>query len=134
MSALSKLFLGQKSKDSRETLAKELLTKTDLYTKTDIPKPLALAIADALALTQLPPKLRNAQLKSIFPEMDITDFKMKHLTSGMVMSIILYFYRVNAISKNRKSRGEFVTALQQTQFESDVAKRRVEKMFGLQQE
>jgi hypothetical protein len=130
MSVLGKL-IGQRPRDTRETLAKELLTKSDLFTKTDIPKPLALAVADTLSLYFMPKRLRNKQLQEIFRELDIDETTIRKLTPGQLMWTILYFYRINAISKNRKSRGEFVTALQQAEYESDVAKRRIEKMFGL---
>jgi hypothetical protein len=51
-----------------------------------------------------------------------------------MLGYLLYWYRINQVSRGRKSRGEFVSALQQTEFAADKAARRVERLFGLSQE
>ncbi len=133
MSAISKIFLGPRKQESRETLARELLTRDHLFTKTELARPLAMAVADSLAMLLAPPKFRNVLLKDANPNHP-DEAKLEELTPGELLNYILYMNRINAISKGRKSRGEFVSALQQTEFAADKAARRVERLFGLSQE
>ena len=133
MSAISKIFLGPRKQESRETLARELLTRDNLYTKTDLARPLAMAVADSVAMLFSPTALRNKLLRDVNPDHK-DEAKLEELTDGELLNYILYMDRINAISRGRKSRGEFVSALQQTEFAADKAARRVERLFGLSQE
>lgn len=133
MSAISKIFLGPRKQESRETLARELLTRDNLPTKTQIHRPLAVAVADTLAMLLAPTKLRNAMIKESNPDHK-DEAALEDMTDGELLGYLLYWYRINQVSKDRKSRGEFVSALQQTEFAADKAARRVERLFGLSQE
>jgi hypothetical protein len=133
MSAISKIFLGPRKQESRETLARELLTRDNLPTKTQIARPLAVAVADTLAMLLAPTKLRNAMIKESNPDHK-EEAALEDMTDGELLGYLLYWYRINQVSKDRKSRGEFVSALQQTEFAADKAARRVERLFGLSQE
>ncbi len=133
MSALGRLFQGSKKADSRETLAKELLTKDNLATKTDIPKPLQMSIADTVAMWISDPATRNKMLKDANPSF-VESNKLSDLKAGDILSYLLYWVRINRISYGRMSRGEFVKAITQTEFESDRTAKRLEKLFGMHTE
>lgn len=133
MSAISKIFLGPRKQESRETLARELLTRDNLPTKTELSRPLAVAVADTLAMLLAPTKLRNAMIKESNPDHK-EEAALEDMTDGELLGYLLYWYRINQVSRGRKSRGEFVSALQQTEFAADKAARRVERLFGLSQE
>lgn len=100
---------------------------------TEIARPLAVAVADTLAMLLAPTKLRNAMIKESNPDHK-EEAALEDMTDGELLGYLLYWYRINQVSKDRKSRGEFVSALQQTEFAADKAARRVERLFGLSQE
>jgi hypothetical protein len=132
-SLLGKLFQGTRGKDTRESLAKELFTKDNLDTKADIPRPLALGIADAWAIYNLPMELRNKMIREAIPDWPL-DAPRAAITPGVLELVMLYRYRVNTVPRNRKARGEFLKAVTPTEFQSDIDRRRAEKILGFSQE
>jgi hypothetical protein len=132
-SVLGKIFQGVRRQDTRESLAKELFTKENIDTKADIPRPLALAIADAWAIYNLPLKERNRCIAEAIPGWPL-EAPLSAITDGVLEMLILYRYRVNTVPRNRKARGEFLKAVQPLEYQSDIDRRRAEKLFGLSQE
>ncbi len=134
MSLVHSLFgQGGKKTDTREALARELVNKEDIETKTDIPNAYNLSVGDLLAMWLSNIDSRNNLLKEANPKFESQN-KLSDLKGGDILYYFFYRFRINRVSRNRFSRAEFLNALQQTGFESDSRKEMLKRAFGIQTE
>src|SRR5689334_2742545 len=103
MSFFEKFGKGLKITESKESIIKQLLGKTDYETATEIPEVRAMSAFDLLAMHFTnDEKLRK----------DILGIKEdRAINAGDYILYLGYRFRINAISHARKSRGEAVKSL-----------------------
>lgn len=124
MSFFEKFGKGLKITESKESIIKQLLGKSDYETATEIPEVRAMSAFDLLAMHFTNDEKLRKTIMGIKDE--------RKINSGDYILYLGYRFRINAISHQRKSRGEAVTSLKGIDDNQQAGERKklLEGMFG----